>query len=145
MGIVDRIRGRRDPERQARLDRAAAAVDRELAANLELSALFDQTHQAVVFENVEFGRHGEVLERELPERHRDLAALYARMPEAESAMERRGPAGSLRPEDRALVEAWEGDARDAQRELRAAARRPPPSLLWDLFARLRPGRQQTGR
>lgn len=144
MSIVDRVRGRREPERQRELDAAAAAVDRELAANLELTALFDQTHQAVVFENSEFARHGAVLARELPDEHRTVASVYSRMPDTESAMERRGPAGSLRPGDRALIEAWEGDARDTQRMLRAAARRAPPSLIEHLLARLRGGRR-TGR
>jgi hypothetical protein len=35
----------RSAEAQARLDRAVAAIDRELAANLELTSMFDQTKQ----------------------------------------------------------------------------------------------------
>jgi len=142
--LLDRLRGRRDPRRQGDLDRAAAAIDRELAANLELAALFDQTHQAVIFENAEFSRHAVTLAREVPDDHRRLADIYARMPATESAMERRGPAGSLRPQDRALIETWEGDVRVAQLSLRQAARRAPPSPLAALLARLRGGRQ-TGR
>ena len=144
VGIIDRVRGRRDAVRQRALDTAGAAIDRELAANLELTALFDQTHQAVVFENNEFARHGTVIARELPDEHRAVESVYARMPETETAMERRGPAGSLRPEDRAVIEGWEGDARDAQRALRVAVRRTPPSLIELLLARLHGGRR-TGR
>src|SRR5207302_84837 len=127
VGLLDDIRGRRDPARQSRLDEAAAAIDRELAANLELTSLFDQTHQAVLFEIAQFERHGEVLARELPADHAALVDVYARIPATENAMERRGPAGSLRPDDRALIEGWEGDARAAQQALREAARRAPPS------------------
>lgn len=142
--VLDRIRGRRDPERRARLGAAAAGVDRELAANLELAAMFDQTHQAVVFENGEFGRHRAVLEAEAAVVYPALASVYERIPATESAMERRGPAGSLRPEDRMLIETWEGDLRDAQRALRDAARAEPPTLWRSVVARLRGGRQ-TGR
>ena len=123
----------RDPEAQAELEVAVAAVDRELAANLEMTTMFDQTRQAVVLENGEFARHATVIERELPAEHRGLAGLYAALPEAESAMERRGPAGSVTPADRAIVETWEGDARDAQRVLRAALA-APPMPRWRGFA-----------
>ncbi len=139
MGLVDRVLGRRDRERQRRLAAASAAVDRELAANLELAAMFGQTRQAVVLENGEFARHRAVLESELPSVFDGLRDLYARIPDAESAMERRGPAGSLRPEDRSIVEGWEGDARSLQRELRSAAAAPPPSLASLLLGRLRGG------
>ena len=71
-------------------------------------------------------------------------AITTSNPATESAMERRGPAGSLRPQDRALIETWEGDVRVAQLSLRQAARRAPPSPLAALLARLRGGRQ-TGR
>ena len=143
MGALDRFLGRRDPERRTRLARAAAAVDRELAADLELAALFDQTHQAVVFENSEFLRHGPLLEAEVPAAFTALASVYALMADTEAAMERRGPAGSLRPEDRLAVEAWEGDARVAQRALRDAAASAPPSVWSALSTRLR--RRSTGR
>ncbi len=126
----------RDPIAQAELDRAVAAVDRELAADLELTTMFDQTRQAFVLENGQFAIHGAVLEREVPETHRQAAALYARIPEAESAMERRGPANTLKDADRLLVEGWEGDARGLQAALRAAATAPQPSLLERLIARL---------
>ena len=141
--VIDRLRGRRDPARQARLRAAAAGVDRELAANLELAAMFDQTHQAVVFENGEFARYRALLATEIPDAFAALADVYERIPATESAMERRGPANSLRPEDRVLIESWEGDLRDAQRSLRAAA--ADPSSRWSrLVARLREGRR-TGR
>lgn len=142
--VLDRIRGRRDPGRRARLRAAAAGVDRELAANLELAAMFDQTHQAVVFENGEFARHRTILASEVPEVFPTLAGVYEGIPATESAMERRGPAHSLRPEDRALIETWEGDLRDVQRSLRQAARAEPPSLWASLVARRRGGRR-TGR
>ena len=116
------------PEDLRDLERAVAAVDREIAANLELASMFDQTRQAVVFENGEFARHRATLDRAVHVTYVGLADLYERIPAAEAAMERRGPAASLREEDRALVEAWEGDARVLQRALRNAledSRRPP--------------------
>lgn len=128
--------GRRAPARQAALDAAVAAIDRELAANLELTAMFDQTRQAFVLEMGQFDVHEEVLRRELPAAHDRAAAVYARIPEAESAMERRGPANTLKDADRAIVESWEGDARALQRQLRDAAAAPLPSRLARLFARL---------
>jgi len=126
----------RSPEAKAALDRAVAAVDRELAADLELTSMFDQTKQAFVLENGQWHMHGATIARELPEAHAFAADLYARMPEAESAMERRGPANSLKDEDREIVERWEGDAREAQRRLRADLVRPEPSLLRRFLARL---------
>jgi hypothetical protein len=99
---------------------AVNAVDRELAANLELTTMFDQTKQAVTLENGEFARHRATLERNAGPAAAAVAALYERMSATESAMERRGPANSLRPEDRRLIEAWEGDAREVQRSLRSA-------------------------
>lgn len=129
--------GRRAPAAQARLDRAVAAVDRELAADLELMTMFDQTKQAFVLENGQFLASREVLEREVPEAYRGIAALYDRIPATEAAMERRGPAGSIRDEDRAIVHEWEGDAREAQRALRAAAIAPPVSRWDELTSRLR--------
>lgn len=142
--MLDRILGRRDPMRTARLRAAAAAVDRELAANLELAAMFDQTHHAVVFENGELMRHRALLAAEVPDVFPLLADVYERMPATEDAMERRGPANSLRSEDRALIETWEGDLREVQRALRAAAAAEPPSLWARLIARLRGG-PDTGR
>ena len=130
----------RSPEHQLQLERAVAAIDRELAANLELTGMFDQTKQAFVLENGQWGIHGAIVARELPEAHAFAADLYARMPAAESAMERRGPANSLRDEDREIVERWEGDARETQRRLRAGLVAPPPGLLARLIARL-PGRR----
>jgi len=108
---------RPDPETRARLERAVAAVERELAANLELTSMFDQTHHAVVLENGEFARHRATLESGLAGAYAVLADLYARIPAAEAAMERRGPANTLRDDDRELIETWEGDARTAQREI----------------------------
>ena len=48
----------RDPADQAELERAVAAVDRELAVDLELLSMFDQTKQAFVLENGQFLAHG---------------------------------------------------------------------------------------
>ena len=114
-----------------------AAVDRELAANLELTSMFDQTKQAVVLENGEFGRHGATIQAGLADAHGPLADLYSRIPDTESAMERRGPANSLREADRLLIEAWEGDARAAQRALREALAAPRLTPLAALLKRLR--------
>ena len=108
-----------DPDERRRIGAAVDAVDRELAANLELTTMFDQTKQAVTLENGEFARHRATLERSARPAAEAAAALYERMSDAESAMERRGPANSLRPADRQLIEAWEGDAREVQRSLRA--------------------------
>lgn len=144
MSVLDRILGRRDPRRRAQLERAAADVDRELAGNLELAALFDQTHQAVVFENGEFARHRDVLAAEIPTAFAELADVYARIPATEDAMARRGPAASIRPEDRALIERWEGDVREAQHRLTTDAAAAPPSLVSVLVRRLRGG-MRTGR
>jgi hypothetical protein len=119
----------RPAEVQARLDRAVAAVDRELAANLELTGMFDQTKQAFVLENGQWHLHGATIARELPAAHAFAADLYARIPDAESAMERRGPANTLKDEDREIVERWEGDAREAQRRLRSDLAQPEPPLL----------------
>src|SRR5213593_3587472 len=114
-----------DPDERRRVGVAVNAVDRELAANLELTTMFDQTKQAVTLENGEFARHRAILERNARPAAEAIAALYERMSETESAMERRGPANSLRPEDRRLIEAWEGDAREAQRSLRDSASARP--------------------
>jgi hypothetical protein len=126
----------RSTEAQAALDRAVAAIDRELAANLELTSMFDQTKQAFVLENGQWNLHAATVARELPSAHAFAADLYVRMPEAESAMERRGPANSLKDADREIVERWEGDAREAQRRLRADLARPEPSFVRRLIARL---------
>jgi hypothetical protein len=125
-----------DPDDRRRVGVAVNAVDRELAANLELTTMFDQTKQAVTLENGEFARHRATLERNAGLAGAAVAALYERMSEAESAMERRGPANSLRPEDRQLIEAWEGDAREVQRSLRAALNAPPPAGWAAVSARL---------
>jgi hypothetical protein len=132
-----------DPAARAELAAAVTAIDRELAANLELTSLFDQTRQAVVLENGEFGRHQATLERTVPASYPALADLYARIAEMESAMERRGPANSLKESDRAIVEAWEGDARAAQRGLREALAAGPLVGLRAAIARLR-GRRPLG-
>lgn len=144
VNILGRLIGLDDRERRERLARAAGALDRELAANLELAAMFDQTHQAALFENGEFARHHELLEREVPAVYADLADVYARIPATESAMERRGPAASVRPEDRTLIEAWEGDARMAQRALREAAAQKPLPVWSRVWGRLR-GQRRTKR
>ena len=126
-----------DPEERRRLERAAADIDRELAANLELTSMFDQTHQAVVLENGEFTRHRATIEGGLKAAYGVLADLYARVPDTESAMERRGPANTLRDDDRMLIETWEGDARAAQRGLREALAAPQLSPFAALLKRLR--------
>jgi hypothetical protein len=126
----------RSPEARAALDRAVASIERELAANLELTSMFDQTKQAFVLENGQWHLHGATVARELPAAHAFLSDLFARMPDAESAMERRGPANSLKDEDRLIVERWEGDAREGQRRLRADLARPEPSFLRRFGARL---------
>jgi hypothetical protein len=137
VGFFPWLFGRPDPAVRERLEHAVAAVDRELAANLELTSMFDQTHQAVVLENGEFVRHRAAIEGALVDAFAPLADLYARIPSTESAMERRGPANSLRDEDRLLIEAWEGDARAAQRALREALTRPDPTPFARLSKRLR--------
>ena len=128
-----------DPSERRQLGVAVNAVDRELAANLELTTMFDQTKQAVTLENGEFARHRAILERNAGPATAAVAALYERMSETESAMERRGPANSLRPEDRRLIEAWEGDAREVQRSLRRALEARPrvgwPALSARLYGR----------
>jgi len=133
---LPRIFQRPDPEERRRLERAVADVDRELAANLELTSMFDQTKQAVVLENGEFTRHRATIAIGLASAYVPLADLYSRIPDAESAMERRGPANSLRDEDRALIETWEGDARTVQRGLREALTAPRLSPLRTLLERL---------
>ncbi|HEY3126811.1 MAG TPA: hypothetical protein VGK07_07105 [Candidatus Limnocylindria bacterium] len=125
-----------DPEQRRRLERAVADLDRELAANLELTSMFDQTKQAVVLENGEFTRHRATIEIGLAFAYRQLADLYSRIPDTESAMERRGPANSIRDDDRRLIENWEGDARAVQRGLREALATPRLSPLAALLKRL---------
>ncbi len=123
---------RRAPAAQAALERAVARVDRELAADLELMAMFDQTKQAFVLENGEFLAARDVLEREAPSAYAAVADLYERIPVTEAAMERRGPAGSIADADLALVHAWEGDVRAAQRTLREALV-GPSRRRWDVL------------
>jgi hypothetical protein len=137
VGVISWLFSKPDPEQRRRLERAVADVDRELAANLELTSMFDQTKQAVVLENGEFNRHGATIRAGLADAHGPLADLYSRIADTESAMERRGPANSLRDADRLLIETWEGDARTAQRGLRQALATPPKSRLSALLKRLR--------
>ena len=143
MGFLDRFL-RTDPEARARFERAAGAIDRELAGNLELAAMFDQTHQAAVFENAEYARHAAVLRTAASEAFALIETVYTGIPATESAMERRGPANTLKPDDLALIERWEGDVREAQRRLRAALAAPPRSGLSALLARLQ-GKGPTGQ
>src|SRR3954467_4338064 len=135
--FFERLLGAPSAEDRARFAASAAAVDRELAANIELASMWDQTHQAVVFENGEFARHRETLAHAAPDALTLLAQTYERIPETEAAMERRGPANTVRPEDINLIESWEGDVREAQRQLRAAASAPAPSTWSLLMDRLR--------
>lgn len=132
MDALRRLLGAPSDEDRANLADAASAVDRELAANIELASMWDQTHQAVVFENSEFSRHAAVIRAAAPGAFEPLAQAYGRIGDTENAMERRGPANTIRPEDLALIEAWEGDVREAQRRLRASVNAPEPSL-WSLF------------
>jgi hypothetical protein len=132
VGLIQRILGAPSPEDRARFAEAAAAVDREMAANIELASMWDQTHQAVVFENAAFGRHRGTIERVAPAACALLVLTYDRIPDTESAMERRGPANTIKPDDLALIERWEGDVREAQRHLRDAVTAPSPSV-WTLI------------
>lgn len=125
-----------NPAERRELTDAVNAVDRELAANLELTTMFDQTKQAVTLENGEFARYSAILARHAPPAAAAVAKLYDQMSLAESAMERRGPANSLRPADRQLIEGWEGDARDAQRALRESLQASPLRGWSALSARL---------
>jgi hypothetical protein len=127
----------RTPAAQAELEHAVASVDRELAADLELLSLFDQTRQPLVLENAQFLAARSVIEREAPEAYPFIADLYERIPATEASMERRGPAGSFPDEDRMRVNEWEGDAREAQRLLRGAARPVRRSRWQRLTERLR--------
>src|SRR5688572_14410129 len=99
-------------------------------------SMFDQTKQAFVLENAQFLRFRTVLEREIPDAYAFLSDLYERVPATESAMERRGPAGSIRDDDRATIHEWEGDAREAQRTLRSAATAAPPSTWTEIRKKL---------
>src|SRR5207247_10405742 len=92
-----------DPDERRRIGDAVSAVDRELAANLELTTMFDQTKQAVTLENGEFARHRAVLERNARPAAAAVAALYERMSEAESAMVRRGQATDVRRAEREVT------------------------------------------
>jgi hypothetical protein len=100
-------------------------------------SMFDQTKQAFVLENGQFLAARGTIEREAPEASALVADVYARIPATEAAMERRGPAGSIADADLALVHAWEGDAREAQRAIRAALGVPTASRWEVLAARLR--------
>ena len=133
----------RSAEAQADLDRAVAAIDRELAANLELTSMFDQTKQAFVLENGQFLAASSVLETEAPAAYAFVADLYMRIPSVENSMEKRGPAGTIPLADELVIHEWEGDAREAQRLLRASLAQAPASRWSKLSARLRarlPGR-----
>lgn len=127
----------RSPAEREVLGRAAAAVDRELAANVELVTMYLQTKQPAVLENNAY----QAWRTEIAAADADLAVrldvLYERLPDAETAMERRGPAGSIRPEDRATVELWEGNARVAQRAVRGLPSSRPPSAGDQLVAWVR--------
>ena len=128
---------RRSSEGQERLERAVALVDRELAADLELMAMFDQTKQPFVLENGQFLAAAGVIEAEAPAAFAFVADVYARIPGVESSMERRGPAGSIPLADELAIHEWEGDAREAQRLLRASLIEQPSSRWSDWYKRLR--------
>lgn len=130
-------RPRRTPDGQAALERAVALVDRELAADLELMAMFDQTKQAFVLENGQFQGARDVIEREASEVFAFVDGVFARIPAIETSMERRGPAGSIPLADEVAIHEWEGDAREAQRVLRASLVQAPASRWSLLYERLR--------
>ncbi|MBU6423498.1 MAG: hypothetical protein KGJ98_06260 [Chloroflexota bacterium] len=132
-GVALYLRGTtptRSAASQVDLERAVAVVDRELAADLELMSMFDQTKQAFVLENAGFLATRHVIEREAADAYDLVADVYERIPATERSMERRGPAGSIPDADRAVVHEWEGDAREAQRLLRAAAA-PTTRTRWE--------------
>lgn len=120
-------RRRRSPEEQSQLERAVAAIDRELAGNLELVTMFMQTKQPAVLENAAYGAWRDAIVSADEAVAAQLAGVYDAMSDAESAMERRGPAASIPRADRETVERWEGQARTVQRELRSLPGRPPRS------------------
>lgn len=121
-------RRRRTPEQQARLGRAVVGLDRELAGNIELVTMFMQTKQPAVLDNVAYRAYREEVATADEPLGARLDALYEAMSGAESAMERRGPAGSIPGAARDIVERWEGEARTLQRELRSLPGRRPRSV-----------------
>ncbi len=137
--LVARVlpRAKRAPDAQEGLEHAAAGIDRELAGNLELVTMYMQTKQPAILENAAYRAwRQEVVAADAALAAR-LDVLYERMPDAESAMERRGPAGSVRPEDRATVQQWEGNARVVQRALRQLPASGPRSAGDRLLAWVR--------
>ena len=137
MGEVDVFRAKRPAARQAALERAAAAVDREIAADLELVTMYMQTKQPAVLENAAYLAWKNEIAAADADLDARLSVLYERVPDAEAAMERRGPAGSIRPEDRATVQQWEGNARVLQRAVRELPRSRPRSPFDRLVAWVR--------
>ena len=136
----------RDPAARTAVERAVSAVDRELAANLELTTVFDQTRQPVVLENGEFLRARDLLAGALaPDARTSLERLYGSLADVEAAMERRGPANTLKDADRLIVEAWEGDAREVQRVLRLAVAAASPTNRRSPLARLAAALGRIGR
>lgn len=127
---------RRSGEERGRLERAASRIDRELAGNLELVGMFLQTKQPTVLDVEGYEAERGAIADADAELAARVDALYERLPAAESAMERRGPAGSFRGEDRAIVEGWEGEARALQREIRALPGSRPPTPGARLLARI---------
>lgn len=136
----------RSAEDQAELERAVASVDRELAADLELMTMFDQTKQAFVLENGQYLAASSSIEQLAPDIAHFVSDVYARIPEVETAMEQRGPAGSIPETDRAKILEWEGDAREAQRLLRASLSATRDTRGGRLLVRLRErfARRQAG-
>lgn len=126
----------RSREERARIAAAAARLDGELAGNLELVTMFGQTKQPVVMENTSYRQERGTIALADGRLGRRLDALYELIPYAESAMERRGPAGSIKAEDLNTVHNWEGGARDLQRALRELPATRPPTPWQRLLARL---------
>lgn len=127
----------RSAAERAGLARAASRIDREIAGNLELVGMFLQTKQPAVLDVEGYGAERATIAGADADLAARVDALYERLPEAESAMERRGPAGSFRGEDRAIVEGWEGEARSVQRALRALPASRPPTPGSRLLRRFR--------
>ena len=90
--------------------------------------MFMQTKQPAVLENAAYGAWRDAVVSADEAIAARLATVYDAMPDAESAMERRGPAASIPRADRETVERWEGQARTVQRELRSLPGRRPRSF-----------------
>lgn len=130
---------RRSGAEQERLEWATARIERELAGNIELVGMFLQTKQPAVMEMAGYREARDAIAAADLDLASRLDVLYDRIPDTESAMERRGPAGSFAPPDREIVTHWDGNARELQRELRDLARHRPSSPGQRLLRAMRVG------